>query len=378
MSSTVATEDVRNWIHSELWNQVPVAIGVIDDGYRVVEANPGFARFFGEWRARPCYAVFKDRTERCDRCGAAATFADGKARVREERGVRDDGSAITYLVQLVPLTLQDGTIPYVIEMCTDITATKVLEQEKLEAERLAAVGQTVAGLAHGIKNVIMGLEGGVYVVRSGMQRGDSDRILQGWEMVEENIDRISSFVKEFLDFARGRAPQVRLCSPDAVAQKVFDLFRDAARLGGVELTLTLGGTTTAMLDEDGVHTALANLVSNAVDACQVSERRGGHVKLSTRDERGALILEVEDDGVGMDAEIRRQVFTNFFSTKGLQKGTGLGLLTTRKIAQEHGGRVSFESTEGAGSVFRLVFPRDRLPKQSETGEALQEASHGAA
>jgi len=103
-------------------------------------------------------------------------------------------------------------------------------------------------------------------------------------------------------------------------------------------------------------------VSNALDACQISDKPGRHVTVTTRDRDGVLVFEVADDGVGMDYEIKKNVFTSFFSTKGSNKGTGLGLLTTRKIVQEHGGKVSFESTEGVGSVFRLEFPRNRLPR----------------
>ena len=74
------------------------------------------------------------------------------------------------------------------------------------------------------------------------------------------------------------------------------------------------------------------------------------------------MFEVSDNGAGMDYEVKKRVFTKFFSTKGSDRGTGLGLLTTRKIVQEHGGKVSFESTEGEGSTFRLEFPRCRLPR----------------
>jgi signal transduction histidine kinase len=264
---------------------------------------------------------------------------------------------------MVPLVMADGTIPFIIEMSTDITASKILEAEKLEAERLAAVGQTVAGLAHGVKNVLMGLEGGVYIVRSGMQRGDGKRLLEGWAMVEEGIERISTFVKEFLDFAKGRPAKVALKDPNAVAAKVIGLFAETARRARIDLSADLAPTLApACLDEDGIHTCLTNLVSNALDACAVSDKPSGHVRLATRDEDGTLVFEVTDDGIGMDAEIRKKVFTNFFSTKGVEKGTGLGLLTTRKIVQQHGGRVSFTSTVGVGSVFRLEFPRKRLPR----------------
>ncbi len=361
-------EDIRRWVRTQLWDQVPVRIAVIDREFQIVEANQSFSEAYGEWRTRPCFEVYKGRNERCERCGAVRTFADGVTRVREEQGVAVGGQPTYYLVHLLPLARPDGAIPYVIEMSTDITATKILEREKLEAERLAAVGQTVAGLAHGLKNVLMGLEGGVYIFESGMQRGEFERLVTGWQMVEQNIDRITSFVKEFLEFARGKVPQVRLIDPNRVAAEVIELFREKAAQAGIRLTAELQPDVPyALMDEQGIHTCLANLVSNALDACEISDKKGRNVKLTSRDQDGVLLFEVADDGTGMDYEIKKNVFTSFFSTKGSNKGTGLGLLTTRKIVQEHGGKVSFESSEGVGSVFRLEFPRSRLPRP-----ALQE------
>jgi signal transduction histidine kinase len=360
MDTEMITEEIRNWVRAELWDQVPVSISVIDRQFRIVEANRMFVQNYGSWQDRPCYSVYKGRTEHCERCAADMTFSDGQVRVREEKGVFRDGQQTYYVVQMVPLVRPDGTIPYIIEASTDITATKKLEKEKLVAERLAAVGQTVAGLAHGIKNVLMGLEGGMYVVRSGMERGDGERIFQGWQMLEENISRITTFVKGFLEFARGKTPKVQLVDPNRIAMKVVELFKDTARIAGVELRADLEeGIPFALMDEEGVHTCLVNLVSNAL------------VTLSTLEAEGSLFFEVADDGAGMDYEIKKKIFTTFFSTKGSGKGTGLGLLTTRKIVQEHGGKVSFESGEGAGSVFRLEFPRDRLPRiENDAGKEV--------
>lgn len=356
-------DDIRQWVRTQLWDQVPVSIGVIDRDFNIVEANRTFADNYGEWHNKPCYTVYKGRSERCDHCAAAQSFSDGQVRVNEEEGVLRNDRQTYYFVQMVPLVRDTGEIPYIIEMSTDITTTKLLEKEKLEAERLAAVGQTVAGLAHGIKNVLMGIEGGMYVVRSGMEKSDPSRISKGWLMLEENISRITSFVKEFLEFARGRTPEVRLVNPNRVAVQVLELFRETAGLAGITLIEDLQlDIAYALMDEEAIHTCVANLVSNALDACQISDKPNRTVVLSTRDCEGVLIFEVTDDGVGIDYDIKKKIFTNFFSTKGSDKGTGLGLLTTRKIVQEHGGRVSFESTEGMGSVFRLEFPRDRLPQ----------------
>ncbi|MFC1601022.1 nitrogen regulation protein NR(II), partial [Candidatus Sumerlaeota bacterium] len=331
-----------------------------------VEANRRFTETYGPWQDRLCHELYKGRSSRCERCAAAKTFGDGQVRVREEEGLTRESCPTHYLVHMIPLVRDDGQIPYVIELSTDITHVKQLEQDKLAAERLAAVGQTVAGLAHGIKNIITGLEGGMYVVGSGLKRNDSERMAQGWEMLEENIARISAFVKEFLEFARGRQANVQLIAPNDVVGKVIGLYHDGAALAGVTLEAELADELAAApLDEEGLHVCLANLVSNALDACDMSDGEEKRVWVRTREQEGALIYEVADNGCGMDYDVKQKVFTNFFSTKDTGKGTGLGLLTTRKIVQEHGGTVSFESTEGEGSVFRLEFPRDRLPKISQ-------------
>jgi len=354
---------IRDWVHSKLWYQVPVSISVIDRDYHVVEANPHFAQNYGDWQDRHCYAVYKDLSKPCENCAASKTFADGLVRVREEQGVVREGKQTYYLVHIVPLIGQDGEIPYVVEMSTDITDTKQLEQEKLDAERLAAVGQTVAGLAHGVKNLLMGIDGGMYVLRSGLEKGAADRILKGWEMLEADIGRITAFVKEFLEFAKGRTPQVQLVDPNEPAREVFSLFCDTARLKGIEISIKLQeDIPKAFMDKEGIHACLVNLVSNALDACDVSDKPNKNVVLSTSEQDGKLVYKVADDGAGMDYDIKKKIFTSFFSTKVTGKGTGLGLLTTRKIVQEHGGTVSFDSAEGAGSVFRLEFPRERLPQ----------------
>lgn len=370
----MASEEFSHWIRTRLFDDVPVAICVIDRQFRIVEANRTFTETYGKWSGRPCFRVYKNIDDRCEQCGAIRTFADGQTRLREERGLVGDGREINYLVHMIPLQRTDGEVPYVIEMSTDITHIKQLERQKLEAERLGAVGETVAGIAHGIKNVLMGLEGGVYVVNSGLRHGDGERFAKGWSMLQENITRISSFVKEFLDFAKGRKTTVAMVDPNVLARQVYELFRYSAAQSKIKLGLQLQkDIAPAPLDADGIHTCLANLVSNAIDACLMSEgERKFVVTLATKEEDARLIYEVADNGRGIDYEISRKIFTSFFSTKGSNKGTGLGLLTTKKIVYQHGGKVSFESKEQEGSVFRIELPRQRLPNPADNGESSAE------
>lgn len=372
-------EEIHGWLQTHLYDHVPIAVCVISPEFRIVEANRRFTDAYGAWAGRPCYEVYKGRSERCERCAAAKTFSDGRTRAREEEGVERNGALSHYLVHMVPITRENGDIPYVIEMSTDITPVKQLENEKREGERLAAVGETVAGIAHGIKNVLMGLEGGMYAVNTGIERGDDDRIARGWSMLEENVTRISEFVKEFLDFARGRAAKVAMVDPNEPVQRVMSLFQEQAAQSGIRLEGVLAdGLAPAPLDVDAIYTCLANLVSNAIDACLLSDdNRDYVVRISSTEDGGALVYEVVDNGQGMDCDITRKVFSKFFTTKGSNRGTGLGLLTTKKIVHQHGGRVSFRSRPGEGSSFRIELPRAGLPRPrtdvgpSPASEAIQ-------
>jgi PAS domain S-box-containing protein len=244
-----------------------------------------------------------------------------------------------------------------------------LEHEKLEAERLAAVGQTVAGLAHGIKNILTGLEGGMYVTSTGLKRSDQQRIRQGWEMLERNIGRISTLVKNLLAFSRGEGPRLARIDPLGVVREIHELFKESAAQHGVELRLDCGAGSIepVVMDREGLRSCLENLVSNALDACLVSGSAPCTITLRVVERERTVMFEVADSGCGMDYDVKQKVFTSFFSTKGAG-GTGLGLLLTRKIVQQHGGTITFESTPGRGTTFRLSFPRERLPLLAEAGD----------
>ncbi|MBD3258785.1 PAS domain-containing protein [candidate division GN15 bacterium] len=372
---SIDVTETKRWQreYNILFDRVPCYVTVIDSDYRIIRSNEAFRDRFGQdVRGQHCYEVYKRRKRKCPHCPATMTFKDGKVHKSNQVGVSKTEERTDYIVTTSPLMRGPGKPAHVIEICTDVTEMKKLESEMIDAERLAAVGQTVAGLAHSVKNILMGLEGGKYIVSLGLQKEDKQLIEQGWEMLERNFDKTTQLVKDFLSFAKGRLPEVRPTNPNELVAEIVELYHEVARQAGIELRANLDqNIKPAPLDPDGIHTCLTNLVSNSIDACEMSEKSDCYVEIRTRYKDGNLIFEVVDNGSGIDYDIKKKIFTTFFTTKG-GKGTGLGLLTTRKIVQEHGGKIRVQSERGEGARFRITLPRKRLQMLADQQKQARE------
>jgi signal transduction histidine kinase len=242
----------------------------------------------------------------------------------------------------------------------------------VQAERLAAVGQTIANLSHHIKNILQGVRGGSYLIELGMK--DHAKALleekvdqpaaqkavatmrKGWSIVEKNQERISTLVMDMLTFSKEREPVPEPSDLNAITGDVVELMQSRAEDEGIELVFQPTATMpTLMFDPEAMHRAILNIVTNAVDACH--ERENGRVEMATHyspDERMARV-RVCDNGSGIEKDDLEKIFTVFVSHKG-GRGTGLGLPVSQKILQEHGGRIRVESQPGQGSRFTLEFP----------------------
>ena len=250
---------------------------------------------------------------------------------------------------------QMGTVAFF----QDLREIKRLQQELLKSERLAAIGQTVAGLAHGIKNILHGLKGGSYLVDVGLKKNDTVKLKNGWASIKRNIDRTSDLVMDLLSYSKERAPEYEDCFPNEIARDVVELLEEKAREYEIDLIIELDSEIGQVrMDPRTVHSTLLNLLSNAIDACLLDDNTGKQwqVGLRTVRENGNMIrFEVFDTGAGMSSEVQAKLFKSFFSTKG-HMGTGLGLMNTRKLVEEHKGTITVSSQLGEGSTFTIRMP----------------------
>jgi len=241
----------------------------------------------------------------------------------------------------------------------DLREIKRLERELIENERLSAMGQAVAGMAHYIKNILNGLKGGVYMVNIGLEKNKPERLTKGWTMVQNNIRKISDLVMNMLIYSKEREPEYEQSFPNHIVDEVCDLMQERAGQAGITLLKDLDfSLDSCLLDSGGVHRCLLNLVANAIDACKLDSENGGAgtVVVKTRKEKESVRFDVEDNGPGMTKEVQEKLFERFFSTKGAT-GTGLGLLVTRKIVDEAGGSINFTTEVGKGTHFSIRFPQ---------------------
>ncbi|HEY7158910.1 MAG TPA: ATP-binding protein [Gemmataceae bacterium] len=229
-------------------------------------------------------------------------------------------------------------------------------QAMVQAERLAAVGQTIAALSHHIKNILQGLRSGSEILKMGLQDNDAVLLQQGWKNIEKNQGRIYDLVMDMLSYSKEREPNIESTDLNGVARDVLELMAPRAKELGVELASQLENTLPPCpADPEGIHRALLNIVGNALDAVEDAESPRVLVSTAHEEEGEWVRFEVRDNGDGIPPEKINDIFRPFVSTKGA-RGTGLGLAVSRKILREHGGDILVRSEPGKGSLFILRLP----------------------
>jgi PAS domain S-box-containing protein len=240
----------------------------------------------------------------------------------------------------------------------DMREIKGLEDELIISERMVAVGQTTAGIAHGVKNILHGMKLGAFMIDTGFEKQKPESLSKGWNLVRKNINRISKMTKEMLSLAKTTPLAFELCSLNDIVDEVCELMEGRADERGIKLVLELEPSLPQVtVDPEGIHLCILNLVTNATEAIPKTSS-GGQVTVSSRDEGEAGVhLQVKDTGRGMSKELQERIFKNLFSTKGA-RGTGLGLAITQKIVHEHGGTIQVESEPNKGSSFTIILPKE--------------------
>lgn len=248
-----------------------------------------------------------------------------------------------------------------------------------ESQSLATIGQTIAGMSHVIKNIAGGLKGSSFILEQGIENENREYLVKGWEMMKGNLDKITHLSLDLLNYAKTSRLKRTLVNPNDPALEVVNLLTPRAVEKNIRLVLSpLDDTLSILMDQDAIYNALFNLVTNALDAfdthypcCsdeenskKTGEKQEKAVMVSVEKQTDGIVFRVKDNGDGMDENIGQSLFKEFITTKGAY-GTGFGLMTTKKIIDEHQGAISFESEKGEGSVFTMKLPLGLMGERKE-------------
>ncbi|WP_051434593.1 hybrid sensor histidine kinase/response regulator [Desulfonatronum lacustre] len=350
------------------FNMVPCAISVQDRELRVVEANATFRRDFGDPAGRACHELYKHRDAPCDDCPVLASFADNAPHQYETVVATRGGEQRNILVWTAPLADSDGTVNHVLEVSTDITQIRQLQ------DHLASLGIMLGSMSHGVKGLLMAIDGGAYRVDKGLEKGDLPRVAAGWKTVRHRLDHMRRTVMDILYYSKSREPNLAPHPLHGVAEHLAEtVSAKASKSEIIFLTDFSQADGQILIDDVAFYSAMANILENAVDAClfnrdAAEHRIGFHVARAD----GHAVFTIRDNGIGMDRETMDNMFTLFFSSKGAL-GTGIGMFVSHEIITGHGGTITVDSAPGKGTTFRITLPLAQ-PSVSEDEPTSDHAS----
>lgn len=229
-------------------------------------------------------------------------------------------------------------------------------QAMLKAEKLAAVGQTIAMLSHHIKNILQGVRGGSYLIDLGLKDENNSLVRKGWQIVDKNQQKIYHLVMDMLTFSKERQPQTERADLNETVAEICELLQSRAEELGVRLEWRpAADLPAAVFDREGIHRAVLNVALNALDAVEGRDQGAVVVETGFEPESRFVCVSVADNGPGVPPDKLASIFNLFESTKGA-RGTGIGLAVSQKIIREHGGDIEVVNTPGAGARFTLGWP----------------------
>jgi len=352
-------------LYHQLFDQVPCYITVQNKQYRITATNNLFKQHFGDAVGEYCYKAYKHRETPCIECPVVKTFQDGKFHTTEEVVTSKDGRQYNVITWTAPIQDDDKKITQVIEMSANITQIRQLQNH------LESLGMMLGSMSHGVKGMLTALDGGIYQLESGLKRDDQARIQKAFTVVKEMGDRIKRMVLDILYYAKSRELNAQKVDINQFVSGIIKTIQPLAEKNNVIFKTTIPDNIGVFeIDSHWFQAAIINIVENSIDACSSAENSCESdytVTLSVSHElNDTILLQIQDNGTGMNQETKEKMFTLFFSSKG-SKGTGLGLFISNHVVQEHGGRIEVESELGKGSVFKIAIPRNQSKPQKNDG-----------
>lgn len=339
-----------------LFDNLDDELYIVDHDYNLVAVNQARARRTGkdpkDLVAQPCYEALFGRDTKCTGCRAFETFETGQKIKRIEREWEAGHVSIEREIYTYPIFNETEEITRTILQVRDVTNQRRLETSLIQSEKLAAVGQLAAGVAHELNNPITAVIANAQLLRRQIEISEDD--VESLDLIEIAGQRAKQVVRDLLNFSRQERQEYTLVDVNATILHAIALVKQQWSTQGVDLILDLSENMPPIRgNPDHMQSIWLNLVINAHDAL---EGQPGEVRVRSQSIEGYVIVVVEDTGVGIPPEYLKKVFEPFFTTKAAGQGTGLGLSTTYRIVKQHGGTIEVKSQPDRGTTMMIKIP----------------------
>ncbi len=357
----------------DIFESISGGLAVIDLDYRVVTANRGYYEHAGmtleDIIGKHCYKVTHHRDKPCyeedEECAVKHTFETGEFHTAIHKHYDREGRLLYVEIRSYPLKDSSGKVISAIEIVSDITEKKRLEDQLRHAQKMETVGTLAGGIAHDFNNILTAIIGYEHILQMEMRKDDPSKVYA--DRILALAERAANLTQGLLAFSRKQVIDLRPVNLNEIIKRIEGII---ARVIGEDIeleTIITDEELTVMADSGQIELVLMNLCTNARDAMP----EGGQLKIKTEPiELGSEFIKthgygkpgmfahivVTDTGTGMDEETRRRIFEPFFTTKEVGKGTGLGLAIAYGTIKQHNGYINVYSTPGGGTTFTIYLP----------------------
>jgi PAS domain S-box-containing protein len=308
--------------------------------------------------------------------GALQRFVSGDLKTAqiEYRTRHADGSWRLLRASVSPLFDSGGKISGIIASARDVTGAQEAEKQKLQKEKLAAMGEMMAGVAHELNNPLTAILGVSDLLR---ERATDDVTRRRADTVLKQARRAAGIVQNLLAFSRPSALASQRVHPEEILSRVVDQQAEALRQKNVTIELDVpGGLPLIEADPRLLQQVFVNLITNAEQAI-TSVKDHGTIRVSLHHRDAKIAFVFADDGPGFSAESLSKIFDPFFTTKRPGGGTGLGLTICLAIVKEHGGTIEVDSALGEGAKLQVILPALVEQPAATSGDEISRQLHGA-
>src|SRR3984893_18153820 len=337
----------------------PDLIFVVDIDRRYSFVSPKVKDSLGYEPSEALQLTFGDWTHPEDRQTLMAAFGDVIAGRRSFSSVEvqvrhKEGNWRRLRCHFSPLFDEKGKIEGAVISARDVTEVKRLEEQLIQAEKLAAMGQMLAGVAHELNNPLTAILGVSELLRD--RQGVDENTKRQLEMTHRQARRAARIVQNLLEFSRPASPQKKTLDLNVVIDRTLQLHEHSLRRNNVEVEFqSVPGFPFIVGDANQLIQIFLNLISNAEQAIREA-RPSGRIQILLGRSGNRVSATVQDDGIGIPAEVLPKLFDPFFTTKRPGGGTGLGLSICMSIVREHGGNIEASSLPAGGAAFTVTLP----------------------